>query len=127
MQKSEYGSKIRQRVLFLSTTLRLRHALNRLMPRTELVCTRQLGRLYGPTRQAGDQRKRIPNIVEVAVGGGPLEAKLNHRMMLFHNSRGIGLRHGRIINRNDQAYYRWCFPDLATAQAFAEQFGGEIL
>jgi len=23
-------------------------------------------------------------------------------------------------------YYRWCFSDLATAQAFMEQFGGEV-
>jgi hypothetical protein len=73
--------------------------------------------------------REYPNIVEVEVdiGSGPLDAELNRRMMVFHKSRGIGPRHGRIVNRNDQAYYRWCFPDLQTAQAFAEEFGGEIL
>jgi hypothetical protein len=70
--------------------------------------------------------REYPNIVEVAVGG-PLDAELNRRMMLFHKSQGIGPRHGRIIHRNDHAYYRWCFADLATARVFAEQFGGEIL
>ena len=69
-----------------------------------------------------DEREH-PNIVEVAVDG----AESNRRMMLFHELRGIGPRHGRIINRNDHAYYRFCFPDLATARAFVEQFGGEIL
>jgi len=27
----------------------------------------------------------------------------------------------------DQTYYRWCFPDLATARAFQEQFGGSLV
>ena len=73
--------------------------------------------------------REYPNIVEVQVpvGSGPLDAELNRRMMLFHKLRGIGARHGRIINKNDKAYYRWCFSDLATAQAFAEQFDGEVL
>jgi hypothetical protein len=59
--------------------------------------------------------REYPNIVEVAVGSGPLHVELNRRMMLFHKLRGIGPRHGRIINRNDHAYYHWCFPDLAAA------------
>jgi len=34
------------------------------------------------------------------------------------------LRFGRTALRDGQIYYRWCFFDLATARAFAEQLGG---
>jgi cystathionine beta-lyase/cystathionine gamma-synthase len=36
----------------------------------------------------------------------------------------LALRYGRTILRGDEYYYRWCFPDLMTAHAFVEQFGG---
>jgi hypothetical protein len=75
------------------------------------------------TEELATNEREYPNIVEVAVDG----AESNRRMLLFHESRGIGPRHGRIINRNGHAYYRFCFPDLATARAFVEQFSGEVL
>jgi hypothetical protein len=28
---------------------------------------------------------------------------------------------------HSEIYFRWCFSDLATARAFMEQFGGEVL
>jgi hypothetical protein len=51
----------------------------------------------------------------------PLCAKSGHMQC---SSRDIQLRHGRTIFRYGEIYYRWCFPDLATARDFHEQFGG---
>jgi hypothetical protein len=28
--------------------------------------------------------------------------------------------------KEEQTYYRWCFSDLTTVQAFVEQFGGTV-
>jgi hypothetical protein len=44
----------------------------------------------------------------------------------FHNSRRIKPRHGHIVLKEGKTYYRWCFSDLAIAQDFIEQFGGEF-
>jgi len=49
---------------------------------------------------------------------------LSRRIMNFHKSRHIHPRHGRTIIKQEQIYYRWCFPDLAAAHDFVEQFGG---
>jgi hypothetical protein len=46
--------------------------------------------------------------------------------MNFHNSRHIKPRHGNIILKEGETYYRWCFSDLTTARAFMEQFGGTV-
>jgi hypothetical protein len=67
-----------------------------------------------------------PNIAELSVAGDGLEVELSRRIIDFHKSRHIELRHGRTINREGETYYRWCFADSATARAFFEQFGGAL-
>jgi len=82
---------------------------------------------------------KYPYIVELAVDTDELSVELSRRMLHFHKSRNIQVRHGRIhksrnirvrrgrrIIRETQIYFRWCFSDSATARAFIEQFGGEL-
>jgi hypothetical protein len=66
-------------------------------------------------------------VVELAVDTDKLNVELNRRMLHFHKSRNIQVRHGRRIIRETQIYFWWCFSDPATARAFIEQFGREIL
>jgi len=68
--------------------------------------------------------RKYPCVVELAVTGEGLDIALSRRIMNFHKSRHIHPRHGRTIMRQEQIYYRWCFPDLAAAHGFVEQFGG---
>jgi len=82
---------------------------------------------YPLSGKAVENEKKYPYIVELVVAGGPLDIELSRRMMHFHRSQKIQVRHGRAIVREDQIYFRWCFSDLATARAFMEQFGGEVL
>jgi len=74
----------------------------------------------------GTNERKYPHIVQLAVGRDGLDVELGRRILDFHNSEQIKLRHGHIILEKDRMYYRWCFSDLATAQAFMEQFGGEV-
>jgi len=69
---------------------------------------------------------KYPNIVELAVGGDGLDVTLGRRIINFHKSRHIQPHHGRTLIRQRQIFYRWCFSDLATANAFIERFGGEL-
>jgi hypothetical protein len=78
------------------------------------------------TGSALTNERKFPNIVELAVAGNGLDVSLSRRIMEFHKSGNIRPRHGRTIFRQGQTYYRWCFSDLATAQAFIEKFGGEL-
>jgi hypothetical protein len=45
----------------------------------------------------------------------------------FHHQRGIKDQRGPRRRDDEHDFIRWCFADLATAKAFAAQFGGEIL
>jgi hypothetical protein len=65
-----------------------------------------------------------PYLVEIPVAAAELHVPLNRQIVRFHKSRRLQLRHGRVILRYGETYYRWCFPDLMTALAFVEQFGG---
>ena len=67
-----------------------------------------------------------PFVVEVMVPEGGLGRRLDD-MHQFHHQRRI-LDH-QISRRRDEQhdYIRWCFKDLATAHAFAEQFSGTLL
>jgi hypothetical protein len=65
-----------------------------------------------------------PYLVEIPVAAAGLDVPLNRQIVRFHKSRRLELRHGRIISRYGETYYRWCFPDLMTALAFVERFGG---
>jgi len=68
-----------------------------------------------------------PYIVELLAADDELDLDLSRRIIAFHGSRNIQVRHGRRIVREDQIYFRWCFSDLATAEEFMEQFGGKVL
>ena len=68
--------------------------------------------------------RKYPYVVELAVTGEGLDIALSRRIIDFHKSRHIHPRHGRTIIRQEKIYYRWCFPDLAAARAFVEQFDG---
>src|SRR5215831_4241275 len=72
-----------------------------------------------PRRHAapGAIERKYPHIVELAVGKHGLDVGLGRRIMHFHNSRHIKPRHGHIVLKERQTFYRWCFSDLATAQA----------
>ena len=82
------------------------------------------GHKRGGSSRALTNETKYPFIVELAVTGEELELALNRRIIDFHNRRHIWTRHGRPILRNGKKHYRWCFSDIATARAFAEQFGG---
>ena len=92
------------------------------------VIGRAAGEAYRPLKKrsyrALTNERKYPFIVEVAVTGKELELALSRRIIDFHNQRHIRTRHGRPILRNGEKQYRWCFSDIATARAFAEQFGG---
>ena len=77
--------------------------------------------------KAAANESKYRNIVELAVGGDGLDVTLGRRIINFHKSRHIQPHHGRTIIRQEQIFYRWCFSDLATANAFIERFGGEFL
>jgi hypothetical protein len=77
--------------------------------------------------KAVTNESKYPYVVELPVAADKLNVEVSRRMMDFHSSRKIQARHGRRIVREDQIYFRWCFCDLATARAFIEQFGGEVL
>jgi hypothetical protein len=63
---------------------------------------------------------KYPYIVELAVDtDDELSVELSRRMLHFHKSRNIQLRHGRRIIRETQIYFRWCFSDSATARALS--------
>jgi len=85
--------------------------------------------MTSPTRRhysLETSERKYPHIVELAVGKRALDVALGRRIMHFHNSRHIKPRHGHIVLKKGQMYYRWCFSDLTTAQAFIEQFGGTV-
>ena len=77
--------------------------------------------------KASENESKYPYIVELSVPEDKLDVEVSRRMMDFHSSRKIQVRHGRRIAIEDQIYFRWCFSDLVMASAFKEQFGGEVL
>ena len=78
------------------------------------------------TERAITNERKYPYIVELAVDTDELSVELSRRMLNFHKSRNIQVRHGRRIRIETQIYFRWCFSDLETARSFVEQFGGRI-
>jgi hypothetical protein len=79
--------------------------------------------------KAAANEGKYPYIVALSVAGRGLDIGLSREITNFHNARHIQPRHGRnaVPKGGGEAYYRWCFSDLETAQSFAEQFGGKIL
>ena len=82
-------------------------------------------RAFGTSKSVTNE-KAYPYVVDIPVATAGLDATLNRQIMKFHESRHIQLRHGRRILSGGGSYFRWCFADLMTALAFAEQFGGAL-
>jgi len=82
-----------------------------------------------PDREIINESK-YPHIVAIAVAGEGLDIGLSRRIMDFHKTRHVQPRHGRsAIPKGGvgEAYYRWCFSDLETAQSFVNEFGRAII
>ena len=82
-----------------------------------------------PSDKASANERKYPYVIELAVAAKGLDLGLSRRIVRFHKTRHIQLRHGRstIPKGEGEAYYRWCFSDLETARSFVEQFGGTII
>ena len=65
-------------------------------------------------------------VVEIVVPPGGLGRRLDD-MHEFHRQRGIKDQRGPRRRDDEHDYLRWCFADLATAEVFAAEFGGEVL
>ena len=76
--------------------------------------------------KARTNERKYPYIVETVSPLTGLNVQLSRQITTFHKSRHIQVRYGRIVVRDGENYYRWCFSDLSLARAFLEQFGGEL-
>jgi hypothetical protein len=81
----------------------------------------------GATGKAVTNESRYPYIAELIVADDKLDLEVSRRIMDFHRLRKIQVRHGRRIVTERQIYFRWCFSELGTADAFMEQFGGKLM
>jgi hypothetical protein len=54
-----------------------------------------------------------------------LDVEVSRRIMDFHNSRKIKARHGRIIVREGQIYFRWCVFPIRTRPAHSRNSSAE--
>ena len=70
--------------------------------------------------------REFPHVVEIAVPLGGLGAQLD-AMHYFHRARGIEACLG--LGRRDKGhdYLRWYFARPAAADAFAAEFGGNLI
>jgi hypothetical protein len=50
--------------------------------------------------------RTLPYFVEIPVAAAGLDVPLNRQIMKFHKSRHLHLRHGRVILRGGEKYYR---------------------
>jgi hypothetical protein len=68
----------------------------------------------------------FPHLVELAL---PPEGFRDVLLQIdaFHRERRIPVRRGRSRYEVRPFYIRFCFPDIATADAFRNRFGGECL
>ena len=92
-----------------------------LSARADMICANHLA------GGAVANESKYPYIVELVVADDKLDLEVSRRIMDFHRLRKIQVRHGLRIVTERQIYFRWCFSDLGTAEAFIEQFGGEVL
>ena len=76
--------------------------------------------------KARTNERKYPYIVELSVPLTGLDIQLSRHIATFHKSRHIQVLYGRIVVRDGENYYRWCFSDLSLACAFLQQFGGEL-
>ena len=68
----------------------------------------------------------FPHLVELVL---PLEGFRSVLLEIdaFHRERHIPVRRGRSRYEVKPFYIRFCFPDIATSDAFRNRFGGECL
>ena len=65
----------------------------------------------------------FPHLVELALPPGGFRSVFLD-FDAFHRERRIPVRRGRSRHEGEQSYIRLCFPDMATADAFRDRFGG---
>ncbi len=65
----------------------------------------------------------FPHLVELELPAGGFRDK-SQELESFHRERGIAIRRGRGRHEAEQFHVRFCFLDIATADAFRERFGG---
>jgi len=68
----------------------------------------------------------FPHLVELALPPGPFRSVILE-IDAFHREQRIPVRRGRSRHDAKQSHIRFCFPDTATADAFRNRFGGELL
>ena len=68
----------------------------------------------------------FPHLVELALRPEGFRDVLL-KIGAFHRERRIPVRRGRSRYEVKPFYIRFCFPDIATADAFRNRFGGECL
>jgi hypothetical protein len=68
----------------------------------------------------------FPHLVELALPPGGFRSVFLE-IDAFHRERRIPVRRGRSRHEGEQFNIRFCFPDIATADAFRNRFGGECL
>jgi hypothetical protein len=76
---------------------------------------------FDPKRTSENRCPEFPFVVEIMV-----PARLDD-MHAFHRQRRITDHHIPHRRDGEHDYIRWCFKDLATAEAFASQFSGTVL
>jgi hypothetical protein len=70
--------------------------------------------------------REFPFVVEIMVPEGGLGRRLDD-MHEFHRQRRIIDHHMPRRRDDEHDYIRWCFGDLAVAEAFAAQFSGTLI
>ena len=105
------------------------------IPRSTLLLSIKTGRLTATKDALGQWRiepaelHRVcpyPYIVELAVDTDKLNVELNRRMLHFHKSRNIQVRHGRRNYKRNQNLFSVVLFRLGDGSRFIEQFGGEL-
>jgi len=83
--------------------------------------TRRKREIVGLTNE-----RDFPHLVELAVPPGGFRSAFLE-FDAFHRERRIPVRRGRSRHEVKQVYFRFCFSDTATADAFRNRFWGECL
>ena len=86
----------------------------------------KMNRRYKGRPSAKTIARDFPFIVKIAVPPGGLGRRLDD-MHQFHRKRGLTDHHIPRRRDHDHDYIRWCFKDLATAEAFAAEFSGTLI
>jgi hypothetical protein len=68
----------------------------------------------------------FPHLVELTFPPGGFRSVFLE-IDAFHRERRIPVRRGRNRHEDEEFHIRFCFPDIPTADAFRDRFGGECL